>query len=231
MTPPRVDWGGLHNARELAGVGGLIAPGALFRSPRLDGLDATGWRQVVDSGVRTVVDLRNDDEVAQLPLRPAGLRVIRSPVEDQGDAAFMAGWGALLGNPDYYPEALRRWPSLIAGAVGAVADAPDGGVLVHCAAGRDRTGLIVALVLRVAGVAVDDVLDDYEIGVREINEWFRTNVDREPHLDEGALAVSIAAKRASLGAFLESLDVDAYLAGAGVSPAQLAALRARLVGA
>jgi len=67
--------------------------------------------------------------------------------------------------------------------------------------------------------------------VREINEWFRTNVDREPHLDAEALAESIAAKRASLGAFLEALDVDAYLAGAGVSPAQLAALRARLMGA
>ena len=228
MTPPRVDWGGLHNARELAGTGGLIAPRALFRSPRLDGLDASGWRQVVDSGVRTVVDLRNDDEVAQLPLRPAGLRVIRSPVEDQGDAAFMAAWGPLLGSPDYYPEALRRWPSLIAEAVAAVADAPDGGVLVHCAAGRDRTGLIVALVLRVAGVAVDDVLDDYEVGVREINLWFRTNADREPHLDEAALATSIAAKRASLTRFLEELDVDSYLTGAGVSAGQLARLRTRL---
>lgn len=225
MTPPRVDWGGLHNAREL---GSSIAPGALFRSPRLDGLDAAAWQQLVVSGVRTIVDLRNDDEVVEVPLRPANLRVIRAPVEDQGDAGFMAEWGALLGSPGYYAEALRRWPALIAAAVGAVADAPTGGVLVHCAAGRDRTGLIVALLLRVAGVPVPAVLDDYEVGVREINEWFRTNVDREPHLDEAALAASLAAKRATLGSFLEAFDVDAYLAGAGVTAGQLARLRARL---
>jgi len=225
VTPPRVDWGGLHNARELDGG---IAPGALFRSARLDGLDAAAWQQLVASGVRTIVDLRNDAEVVELPVRPADLRVIRAPIEDQGDADFMAGWGALLGSPGYYAEALRRWPSLIATAVGAVADAPTGGVLVHCAAGRDRTGLIVALLLRVAGVPVPAVLDDYEIGVREINEWLRTNVDREPHLDDEALAVSIAAKRASLAGFLEALDVNAHLTGAGVSAGQLARLRARL---
>jgi len=228
VTPPRVEWGTLHNAREL---GELVAPGALFRSPRLDALDAAGWEQLTASGVRTVVDLRNDDEVAFLPLRPAVLRVIRTPVEDQGDADFMAVWGRHLGSPDYYAENLRRWPALIAAAIGAVADAPDGGVLVHCAAGRDRTGLVVALLLRVAGVPVADVLDDYEQGVREINEWFRTNVDREPHLDEEALAASVAEKRASLAGFLEALDVHAYLIDAGVSSAQLARLRARLVGA
>ena len=226
MAPPSVDWGGVHNAREL---GGSLAPGALFRSARLDGLDAAAWAQLTASGVRTIVDLRNDDEVVPLPLRPGHLRVIRAPIEDQGDASFMAEWGDRLGSPDYYAEGLRRWPGLIAAAIGAVADAPDGGVLVHCAAGRDRTGLIVALLLRAVGVPIAVVLDDYEVGVRAINEWFRTNVDREPHLDAAALAVSLAAKRASLATFLGALDVDAYLAGAGVTPERLERLRARLV--
>jgi protein-tyrosine phosphatase len=230
VVPPRVDWGGLHNARDLGGTGGLIAPRALFRSPRPDELDSQGWRQLADSGVRTVVDLRGDDEVAELPLRPAHLRVIRAPVEDQSDAGFMAAWGPLLGTPDYYPEAIRRWPALIAAAIGAVADAPHGGVLVHCAAGRDRTGLIVALLLRLADVSIDDVLDDYEVGVREINVWFRSHVDREPALDDGALAVSVATKRSSLRAFLEGVDVERYLLRADVTPAQITRLRARLVG-
>ena len=229
MTTGRVDWGGLHNARDLGGLGGVIAPGALFRSPRLDGLDAHGWRQLVASGVTTIVDLRNDDEVLPLPLRPEHVRVVRAPVEDQGDASFMERWGALLGTPEYYADSLRRWPSLIAAAVGAVADAPRGGVLVHCAAGRDRTGLIVALVLRVAGAPVDAVLDDYELGVRETNAWLASNADRESHLAGAALARSIASKRHSLAEFLRATDVDGYLRAAGLDRQRLDRLRDRLV--
>ena len=231
MAPARVDWGGLHNARDLGGLGGRIAPGALFRSPRLDGLDALSWARLEASGVRTIVDLRNDDEVADLPARPAHLAVVRAPVEDQTDAAFMAEWGALLGTPDYYADSLRRLPSKIAHAVAAVADAPEGGVLVHCAAGRDRTGLIVAVLLRTAGAGVDDVLDDYEQGVLETNAWLLTHADREPGLVDEMLTESLAAKRVSLAAFLGGLDVDTYLLDAGVTTRQLARLRSRLVGA
>ena len=120
MTPPRVEWGTLHNARELG------EPGAPARSSAAHASTVSTW--------------------------PGG-----------------SSWGRHLGSPDYYAENLRRWPGLIAAAIGAVADAPDGGVLVHCAAGRDRTGLVVALLLRVAGVPVADVLDDHEQGLREIN--------------------------------------------------------------
>ena len=228
MTPSPVDWGGLHNARDLGGLGGVIALGALFRSPRLDGLDGDGWARFERSGVRTIVDLRNDDEVAPLPSRPAGVRVIRAPIEDQADTDFMAAWGTSLGTPDYYSDNLRRWPSLVAAAISAVADAPEGGVLVHCAAGRDRTGLVVALLLRVAGVDAVDVLHDYEVGMRETNAFLRSHPQHETALDDDELATAVEAKRASLGGLLADLDVNAYLVAAGVSRVQLERLRARL---
>jgi protein-tyrosine phosphatase len=215
VTPPSsVSWGGLRNARDLAGTGGAIAPGVLFRSPQLDGLDVAGWAQLEAAGVRTIVDLRNDDEVVPLPLRPAHIRVDRAPIEDQGDADFMAVYGTLLSTPDYYAESLRRWPELIAAAVGAVADATEGAVLVHCAAGRDRTGLIVALLLRTVGVPVGPVLDDYATGVRE-----------SPIDDEA----SVSAMVETFGELLSTLDHCAYLTAAGVTDSQLRRLRARLL--
>lgn len=60
-----------------------------------------------------------------------------------------------------YRASLVRNASHIVAGIGAIADAPDGGVFVHCASGKDRTGMIVALALRVAGVADAAIAADY----------------------------------------------------------------------
>ena len=84
-----VNWGGLHNARDLGGLPsrrGVTAFGRVFRSPRLDDLDSTAWGDLDRDGIRTIIDLRNDDEVAVLRLRPEHVNVVRAPIEDQTDA-------------------------------------------------------------------------------------------------------------------------------------------------
>jgi protein-tyrosine phosphatase len=193
-----------------------------------DDLGAEGWADVVISGVRTVVDLRNDYEVSGGVERPIHLAVVRRPVEDQADEEFMELWGERLGSPAYYPEIVRRWPDLIVAAIAAIADAPTG-VLFHCGAGRDRTGMITAILLDLVGVDRAAILDDYELAVRDYNEWLTTNRRRELPLGASQLDGQVGSSRDELSQFLESMDVEGFLLDAGVTRAQVHRIRARLL--
>jgi len=195
-----------------------------------DGLDAAGWSDIVASGVTTVIDLRNDYEVTVEVVRPDSIAVIRSPIEDQADASFMSEWGERLGSPIYYAEILRRWPALVAAAFIAIADAPDV-ALFHCAAGRDRTGMISAMIEELVGVERTAILDDYAGAVRAFNAWKRAHPNREPPQSDEAVEAHLVTAQAELTEFLDSIDVGQYLLDAGLTPAQLARIRSRLLDA
>jgi protein tyrosine/serine phosphatase len=224
----------LHNLHDLGGIpasGGVIPPGRLFRSANPDALTALGWQQLLDAGIRTIVDLRNDDELMST-VRPGELRVERRPVEDHTDSEFMAVWGDRLGSPEYYyPVVARLWPHLVAGAVSAVADAPPGGILIHCMAGRDRTGMIAAILLELVGVDRNAVFDDFAHSAREINAWWRIHGGPRGSRTDAEMVEYLASARVSLNGFLDDLDAPAYLAAAGITQAQLERLRARLLDA
>lgn len=208
---------------------GTTVFGRLYRMPRPDLLDEEGWRQCEAAGVSTLVDLRNADEIPRLPLRPSSITSINTPIEDPLDSEFMARWGSELGSPAYYVEALTRWPGKFAAVIRAISDAPRGGVVIHCAAGRDRTGLVVALILTLCDVDLDLILDDYEAGVRETNVQLRSQDDphESPRTDR-QLEESIAQSRATLRALLIDLDVRRYLLESGCSPSQVDGVRSRL---
>ncbi|WP_240972405.1 tyrosine-protein phosphatase [Nonomuraea composti] len=153
-------WPGCDNARDLAGLptsgGGRIRKGALFRSdrPRPAGVEA-----VLASGVRLLIDLRLPAECAADPSPLAGHPVYRNlPVLREEDTVLEAMAETL---PGIYRAILDRGADRIARVLTAIALAPPGGVLVHCHAGRDRTGLVVALALTLAGVPDEEIARDY----------------------------------------------------------------------
>lgn len=209
-----VRWGGLLNTRDLGGLplraesaAGATKRGRIYRSGRLDRLDAAGWEHLVADGVATLVDLRNSSEIRPIPLRPTSLGVVVCPVEDEHDDEFMAEWRGRLGNPSYYPVAVERWPDLFHAVFEAIARAPDGGVVIHCSAGRDRTGLIASLLLDEAGVERDAILDDYEWSVRATNDGLIANpVPHESAVDTHTLESRITHSRVALTAFLDTID-------------------------
>jgi hypothetical protein len=122
----------------------------LIRSDSPAGLTPAGWAALWGHGIRTIVDLRNDDE-RQDPAAPgaAGMAVVHVPLDDLADSAFWRRvWDeGLDGTPLYYRPFLERKPERCAAAVAAVADAGPGGVLVHCTVGRDRAGLVTLLLV------------------------------------------------------------------------------------
>lgn len=225
-------WAGAVNARHVAG--------RLYRMGRSEWLTEEGWRQAYDDGIRTVVDLRNADERRRRPTDPEvgtraldGITVLHCPTEDQGHAGFMAaaasGGTPYLSDPRYYPANLDHFPDLVAGVFRALAHA-RGGVVVHCSAGRDRTGMIISLALVLAG-RPDLVAPQYDAGARGINEWHRISPVKHPyerHLAARELEEVLAGRQAALAAFVDGLDVEAFLLEHGLAPAEIDAVRALL---
>jgi protein-tyrosine phosphatase len=162
--------------------------------------------------------------------------MIQVPLE-QGleDDAEHSRWMAesWLGTPLYYEALLTRWPDRCARAVTAVATAAPGGVLVHCGMGRDRTGLIVMLLLELAGVSPKDIAVDHGLTAGRLSETGAPRV--QPH-DENA-AVQRVLDRANCsraGAIVETLaavDIKERLLAGGLTADELHPIGARLVSA
>lgn len=107
--------------------------------------------------VRRVVDLRWAWEVSERPSPLAGdecYRHVPACFDPTGDEQIP---------PDSYRLMVDASRDRLAAALAAIAEAPAGGVVVHCRAGRDRTGVVVALALHVAGVPVDAIAADYAL--------------------------------------------------------------------
>jgi protein-tyrosine phosphatase len=205
--------------------------GAVVRSDNPRGLTEAGIAAVRDHGVRSVVDLRDPVELKRHgPLPDLGVDRFHVSVLDLGDEEFWATWRGRYETVTFYREALERWASRWAQAITAIARAPDGGVLVHCHVGRDRTGMVCALALSVAGVPPVAIAEDYALSAERLqplyDEWLAVEQDPKVHARLERENVSEAAARLPIR---EELDVERFLLRAGAGPEDLEILRARLV--
>jgi hypothetical protein len=219
----RLDWPDCQNVRDLGGLpttdGGVIRTGALIRSDNLDRLTDSGISALRAAGVSRIVDLRSVQECATYRSPFADDPMWRNqPVGSPTDPDESA-----LGLAEQYIASLDRNPHLIGAAVDAVAMAPPGCVVVHCHAGKDRAGVLVALTLAVAGVDSATIADDYAVPV----QGFESAAAQLPELD--------APRPATMLEMLTHLDerhrgAAGYLRHGGVSQGSINALRTRLRG-
>ena len=170
VQPRTVRVDGLLNVRDLGGLprsrGGDTPHGVFFRSESVDRVSTKGWDSLHALGVRTVVDLRQDAERRlDVGRRPAWLDTVQVDHDGLENTTFWADhWGnGRSGTALYYLPHLNAMPERTVAVLHALATAPPGGVLFHCAAGRDRTGLIAAILLKVAGVELEPIVSDYLI--------------------------------------------------------------------
>lgn len=219
MSDRALDVPGLVNGRDLGGlplVGGGVTPhGVLLRSERPDRLDADGWRRLRELGVRTVVDLRLPAERTSRPVEvPSGVAARHVDLDGLENTAFWAGYwdNGLSGTPVYYLPHLAAMPERVVAVLDAIASAPPGGVLFHCAGGRDRTGLVAAVLLTVAGVEQEAVVADYLESVRTAAALAAAVgvPDPNPAVDAVLAARGTTVERAFRD-FLAGLDVEALL--------------------
>ena len=242
-------WDGCFNVRDLGGLetasGGRTRHGAVIRADNVRRLTAAGWEQAIGHGVRRLVDLRFEDEEPGEPSPPDGIEVVAvslfgRPDPSRGkalDAQIRDATDVAAVFASTYIETLERSPAVIAEAVGAVANGDPGhGVVVHCFAGKDRTGIVSAFLLGVAGVPDEVVAADYAAsgpGVEEMSaRWIAAAADEAELTLRRRVVQSPHAAMLSVLEWVRSTagGADAYLREAGLTDGQLQRLRARLVG-
>ncbi|MBO9533369.1 MAG: tyrosine-protein phosphatase [Solirubrobacteraceae bacterium] len=205
-----------------------------MRADALDRLTAAGWEALLAHGVRTVIDLRNDDErEGDAAPRPAELTTLELPLDASDDREFWDVWetGPQFGTPLYYGPHLERFPERSARVLAAIAGAGAGGVAFHCAGGRDRSGQIALLLLALAGVPPEAIAADYALTAERLPARYAAHgeEDQGPLL-RGYLEEQGTTAEAVIVGLLAQLDLEATLAAGGLTSAELAALRARLCG-
>jgi protein tyrosine/serine phosphatase len=242
-------WDGCLNVRDLGGHrtadGSETKFGAIVRSDSVSQLTEAGWQALVAHGVRTVVDLRGDHEREEDPPRELPVEVVHVPfmeanereweeISEEIETASAAAPDVETSTRDVYVIFLERFKQNVAAGVRAVARAPEGGVVVHCVGGKDRTGLMTAFLLHLAGVADDEVAADYAISEERLRPrhegWFEA-AETEEEL-ERLRRIAQTPAGSMMGVFRELErrygSVEGYLTSAGVEQEDLDRVRARL---
>ncbi len=219
-----MDWDGAVNAWHVAG--------GVYRMGRREWLTEAGWQQAFGDGIRTVVDLRNAAEARRRDTDPVvsgavwqGMAVVSAPTEEPGDPRLAAVTGPYLNDPAYYADNARIFPEKLVGVFRALAAASTrGGVVLHCAAGRDRSGMVAAMVQDLAGVPDQDIAEGYRRAARGINERYRTHGpphDRERYVEDAELEPLLQQRGAAVVEFVRTLDTRNFLLRNGLHPTEL----------
>ncbi len=225
MNSRILTWDGCINVRDLGGIptreGALTRRGAVVRSDTPARLTPAGWNALHDYGIRTIITLstlgHKEKELSfATPFTDIAVRQIA--IEDLSDKEFLYKWAAsdLWCTPLYYKDALARWPKRHAAVISAIAQAQEGGVLIHCKRGNDRTGIITLLLLSLVGVSPEEIIAEYELSP-------------DPERDEILAREHTSTREALLGA-LDGLDAEKYLLSGGVSREDLKIVHRRLLG-
>ena len=249
--PPSRDlvWDGCLNVRDLGGLptadGGETRFGSVVRADSVHLLSDEGWAALVHHGVRTVVDLRGDHEREDDPPAEVPVEVVHVPfmeaseeeweeIAQELESATTSAADDAAATRDAYLIFLERFAPNVAAAVRAVAHAPEGGVVIHCVGGKDRTGLLAAFLLHLAGVPEAEIVADYALSEERLrprhDEWFASAETDEELERLRRIAQTPAASMAGVFAELDRRygGVEAYLRRAGVSDRELELARARL---
>jgi protein-tyrosine phosphatase len=162
-TSTRIPVPGTYNFRDVGGlptVGGRIREGVLFRSDGLYRLGDDGRDELRRLGVGIIIDLRDENESRAMPDDLDGLdvEVLQLPVFEGSGASQGAGGISL---DALYERIVTQHASVVVSALREIASAGARSVVVHCTAGKDRTGIVVALALLAVGVDHQAVVDDY----------------------------------------------------------------------
>jgi protein-tyrosine phosphatase len=241
MTPAQEHRGiKLPGSANLRDVGGYVAHTGvtrwrtLLRAGALDRLDAGGWTALADLGIRTVVDLREPVERERDPDDVADPRIHlyeRPLIEGRIDLTVEHDLGA------FYREVLATCGRALADVVRLLCEPDALPALVHCSAGKDRTGLLIALVLSSVGVPDDVVVEDYALTSLHLDAGAREELGARAMaagLREQALAAMMDAPPGLMRAVLRDLRVQCggaaeYLLAHGLAHAELGSLRLGLV--
>lgn len=257
MTDDRVlQFEGIHNFRDYGGYAaraGRLVRGRLWRSGQHAGATPADLERVRDLNIATVIDLRGDSERAAFPcLRHEDFAgdVLFNPGETaslQGQAAHAEAADQIRTPQDARDRMIRLYQGMafrdvLIGTWRLYGDAlahRDGASLLHCLAGKDRTGVGAALIHHLLGVHHDDIVDDYLLtntaGNIEARIASQSHSLADMGLDEATMRVVLGVEAIYLETAFAAIrerhgSIEAYAETVlGIGPAQIAAMEARLI--
>jgi protein-tyrosine phosphatase len=221
-----MEFANLLNFRDAGTLAGK--PGRLFRSDALSSLVDEGFR------IHTVIDLRRLDEIETHGRAPewacevwhnVTLTEAPGPHPEYDEAQGVAGYLV-----DRYLEMSQYGAGDLVRVLTILADASTGPAVVHCAGGRDRTGVVIALIFDLLGVPDEEIGADYELTENFTRRWLEIQraAGQDPQLPTFLLRTPAEAILTFLARLRERHgSVEAYLLAAGLAPEAIAALRAR----
>ncbi|WP_309068367.1 tyrosine-protein phosphatase [Microbacterium sp.] len=220
-------------------IGGLPAgrartrSGVLYRSGNLAGVDELGAAAFRELGVRRVIDLRSDEEVAHAPSRLPDVETLRVPLFLGSVTSFFLEDVSLA---QMYSALLERSGDRLVTAIRGILGAQP--VVLHCTVGKDRTGVTIALALAAVGVDEDAVVEDYALTEQNLPSWrgdrtlarIRAAFPDAQHLEELATKSPAAVMRDLLRQVrAEHGSVAGFLRAHGMSDEEISELRRVLV--
>lgn len=235
---------GSYNIRDLGGYptrgGGTVGWRRFLRADSLHRLDRDGIDRLLQEGVTTVIDLRTPAEIAQAPnpLRDSrAVTFVNRPLFDDLAPASLGRARAEAADPllQFYLAALRTRQAAFRDILSAMAEAAPGTVLFNCTAGKDRTGLVAALLLGVAEVPRADIIADYVLTDRLIPDLVAEFLDlsRRRGGDVTAYARMLKCPAPTMAAALDKLEADhggiaGYLGDTGLPADTISKLKLKL---
>ena len=240
----RIAFERVFNVRDLGGLptldGRTVRSGAVYRADGVNRLDGDDLEVAKALGLRTVVDLRTHGEVehrGRFPDEHIPVQWHHLPVLEQmwSERALQATDGAVAFLRDRYLDMLIEGGASIARTVELVAD--ESPLLFHCSAGKDRTGVVAAVILGLVGVGREEIAADYHLSAAAMGAftaWIEAEVPEAIDAMSKQPKEYLEAPAEAMLAFLGEVDrvhgtVEDLVLQLGVAPATIERLRATLV--
>jgi protein-tyrosine phosphatase len=243
MTLERqLNWHNCQNTRHLGGLftndHRVTSALALVRSDNLTRLTLEGQNAVMNDGVTTVIDLRFAQELEKQAnpfATTENMNYLHLPLMTTTQTEAIAVVRAATTTQEAYRATLEGFGHNIAAIINAIAESSAGRVVLHCSAGKDRTGLMTALVLSAIGVSNHDIAQDYALTDVFLQASYEEELLQITDLEERQkTAEELRAKPEYMLETLEFIErcynsTNAYLQNCGVPPETLEKLKTRLL--
>lgn len=241
-TSRHIPLAGAVNFRDVGGYptddGRRVAWRRLFRADSLNRLTPDDHALIRRLGVATVVDLRSTAEVEEgrfdIEATPVDFHHLPFMESVPDPEAFVAMPGLLAST---YVDMIEEAGDKVAAAIEVLADADRLPAIVHCTAGKDRTGVLVTMVLGLLGVSRELIIEDYALSARAMDALRSRLTERYPDFAEQIAGVAsdavFSAAPANIEHLLDAIDerygsIEAAATAIGVSGATQERLRGAL---
>jgi protein tyrosine/serine phosphatase len=215
VDPRFVELRGAFNFRDLGGLptldGRQTRQGVMFRSDALHHLERSDLDRLADLGIMSVVDLRSPAEVEHHGrglLADESIGWFHLPLGDVGAPGYEPSPALAAGDLGaHYIDTLPERSETLARVIEHLADPTSLPAVFHCTAGKDRTGMVAALVLEIVGVGADEIVADYALTDPRMPQIARRYVAPDlSETDDFELLPMMRAQASSMQQFLDGLE-------------------------